>query len=122
MKRKTRKITINDKQYLWWYNLGQSCAVIQISPINDKTSVVEINFDYEYKEHEYYDEYPQYLVVSKDNIKKSVKITEPKMVSILISALSDSAFISRKRFSYSGFDLLLRSGFKIISVEAGILL
>ena len=44
MKRKTRTITVNNQQYVWWYKFSENAVVIIISPIHDKTSRVTVEF------------------------------------------------------------------------------
>lgn len=126
MKRKTRTITVNDQQYVWWYRLGGG-AIIIFSLINDKTSMITVEFPCEYKSKydEGYPEYiiegfPEYIIMKKDNKEYCVKTIEPKMASLMLSYLSCDAFKSRKNIIYNGYDLLSKMGYIISEVKEGL--
>lgn len=114
MNRKTRTITVNGIQYLWWYRLDGG-AIIILSPINDKTSMITVEFPCEY--YSKYDVvFPEYIIMKKDNKEYCVKTLEPKMASLMLSYLSD-AFKSRKNIIYNGYDLLSKMGYIISEVK-----
>lgn len=125
MKRKTRTITVDDKKYVWWCDLGMGYAIIKISPFDDKTSVITIEFPYvsnknsSETEYEYIEEFPEYIIMNKDNKEYCIKIVEPKMVSLILSYLSPENFISRKSINYNGFDLLSQMGFTVCDIKLG---
>lgn len=125
MKRKTRTITVNDQQYVWWNEFGERSAIIYFSPINDKTSKITVEFCFEHKSKyderfPYADIYPEYVIMKKDNIEYCVKTIEPKMAYLILSYLSYDAFISRKNVTYNGLDLLSKMGYMISEVKEGL--
>lgn len=124
MKRKTRTITVNNQQYIWWYDFGEKCAIIYFSPINDKTSKITVEFRFEYKSK--YDEndsfidiFPEYVIIKKDDKEYYIKTIAPKMASLLLSYLSYNAFISRKNITYDGLELLSKMGYTISEIKEG---
>ena len=124
MKRKTRTITVNDQQYVWWYKIGEECAIIHFSPFNDKTSKITVKFCFEHKntfdaQPHFADIYPEYIIMKKDNKEYRIKTVEPKMASLILSYLSYDAFISRKNITYNGLDLLSKMGYIISEVKEG---
>ena len=44
LKRKTRTITVNHQQYVWWYTFHDNMASVIISPVHDKTAAITIQF------------------------------------------------------------------------------
>lgn len=124
MKRKTRTITVNDKKYVWWYRLGGGLAEINLSPINDKTSVITVNFlcnnteiiD-ECEKYIGIGKYPEYVTI--DSIG-DIKTISPAMASFMILHLKSDDFVTRKHITYSGFDLLAEWGFRVRKITDGI--
>ena len=122
LKRKTRTITIDNQQYIWWYELGAE-TTINLSPINDKTSIISIYFplDTIHKyEHPIFDIYNETVIMKKDNEEYCLKIISPKMVALIISNLSFNEFTTRRHVFYNGFDLLLKWNFIISDVVTGV--
>lgn len=124
MKRKTRTITVNDKKYVWWYSIGAGLAEINLSPINDKTSVITVNFLCDNTE--ITDECEKYIGIGKfpeyvtiDNIG-DIKTISPAMASFMISHLKSDDFVTRKHITYNGFDLLSKWGFRVSKITDGI--
>lgn len=127
MKRKTRTITVNDKKYVWWYRLGAGLAEINLSPINDKTSVITVNFlcdnteiTDECEKYIGIGKYPKYVTIQKDNSVCDIKTISPAMASFMISHLKSDDFVARKHITYSGFDLLEEWGFSVNKITDGI--
>lgn len=125
MKRKTRTITIKEKQYVWWYGFGESCAIIYFSPIDDKTSKITVTFSFENEikfdeKYPFASKFPEYIIMKKDDKEYCIKTIEPKMASLILSYLSYDAFISRKNVTYDGLDLLSKMGFIISEVKEGL--
>lgn len=122
LKRKTRTITIDNQQYIWWYELGAE-TTINLSPINDKTSIISIYFplDTIHKhEHPIFDIYNETVIMKKDNEEYCLKIISPKMVALIISNLSFNEFTTRRHVFYNGFDLLLKWNYIISDVVTGV--
>lgn len=109
MKRKTRTITVNGLKYVWWYRLGAGLAEINLSPIDDKMSVITVNFlcdDTEIADEcEKYigiGKYPEYVTIQQSDIKT----VSPAMAAFILSHLNPDDFVKRKHIIYNGFDLL----------------
>ncbi len=124
MKRKIRTITVNDKKYVWWYRLGAGLAEINLSPINDKTSVITVNFLCDNTE--IIDEYEKYIGIGKypkyvtiDSVG-DIKTISPAMIAFMLSHLKSDDFVTRKHITYNGFDLLAEWGFRISKITDGI--
>ncbi|MDE5569407.1 MAG: hypothetical protein K2I82_01985, partial [Ruminococcus sp.] len=127
MKRKTRTITVNNMKYVWWYHLGGGLAEINLSPVNDKTSVITVNFLSNniniIDECERYigiGKYPKYVEIQKDNSVCDIKTVSPAMASFMILHLKQDDFVARKHITYSGFDLLTEWGFSVNKITYGI--
>lgn len=127
MKRKTRTITVNDSKYVWWYSLGAGLAEINLSPINDKTSVITVNFLCDNMEITDKCEkfigigkYPEYVTIQKDDSVCDIKTIAPAMAAFMISHLKSDDFVTRKHITYSGFDLLEEWGFSVNKITDGI--
>ncbi len=122
MKRKTRTITVNNQQYIWWYEL-EAETTINLSPINDKTSIISIYFplDAIHKhEHPIFDIYNEAIIMKKDNEEYCLKIISPQMAALIISNLSFNEFTTRRHIFYNGFDLLSKWNFIISEVVTGL--
>lgn len=124
MKRKTRTITVNDKKYVWWYQLGAGMAEINLSPVNDKTSVITVNFlcdnaeiTDECEKYIGIGKYPEYVTI--DSVC-DIKTISPAMASFMISHLKSDDFVTRKHITYNGFDLLAEWGFRVSKITDGI--
>lgn len=124
MKRKTRTITVNDKKYVWWYSLGAGLADINLSPINDKTSVITVNFlcdnmeiTDECEKYIGIGKYPEYVTI--DSVG-DIKTISPAMASFILSHLKSDDFVTRKYITYNGFDLLTEWGFRVSKITDGI--
>lgn len=127
MKRKTRIITVNGRKYVWWYNLGRELAEINLSPVNDKTSVITVNFLCDnaeiIDECEKYigiGKYPEYVTIQKDDSVCDIKTVSPKMAAFMISHLKPDDFVTRKYTVYSGFYLLAEWGFSVNKITDGV--
>lgn len=123
MKKNRRTITVNGKQYVWWYGIGEGLTMVIISPIEDKTSKVEVKFqDAEYRwEYTNSFTFPLYLELEKDNEHRSLKLIEPGMAALLTAYLAQkSIFKSRKQIELNGYELLKNMGYKIIKIKNGI--
>lgn len=127
MKRKTRIITVNDTKYVWWYRLGGGLAEINLSPINDKTSVITMNFlcdnigvVNELEKYIAIGKYPEYISVQKDNSVCDIKTISPAMAAFMLSHLKPHDFVARKHITYSGIDLLTKWGFSVNKITNGI--
>ncbi|MDE6834893.1 MAG: hypothetical protein K2J39_11720 [Ruminococcus sp.] len=124
MKRKPRIITVNDRKYAWWYGLGAGIAQINLSPVNDKTSVITVNFLCDNEEitdeSEKYvgiGKYPAYITIDSMG---DIKTISPAMTAFMLSHLKSDDFVTRKHITYSGFDLLAEWGFTVNEITYGI--
>lgn len=127
MKRKTRTITVNNNKYVWWYDLGAGLAEINLSPADDKTSVIIVNFlcdnakiTDECEKYIGIGKYPEYVAIRKDDIVYDIKTTSPAMAAFMISHLKSDDFVTRKHITHSGFDLLAEWGFSVNKITNGI--
>lgn len=127
MKRKTRTITVNDRKYVWWYSLGAGLAEINLSPIDDKTSVITVKFlcnsteiPDESAKYIGIGKYPEYITVRKDENVCDIKTISPAMAAFMISHLQSDDFVKRKNITYSGADLLMKWGFSVDKITDGI--
>ena len=96
MKRKTRTITVNNKQYVWWYELGSE-TTINLSPINDKTSIISIYFPLNAIDKQVYtdfDVFNETVVMNKGDEEYHIKIISPKMAALILSNLSFHEFFN----------------------------
>ena len=124
MKRKTRTITVNNNQYIWWCKFYDKKSAIVISPIQDKTSTITVEFmsaSHFLNNDDIHSigNYPEYIVMRKgDNIFR-IKTIEPKMVNLMLNQLTDSIFRSRQNFIFNGLDLIVSMGYTIIKIEMG---
>ena len=125
MKRKPRIITVNDRKYAWWYGLGGGIAQINLSPFNDKTSVITVNFLCDTEEitdeSEKYvgiEKYPEYITIDSMG---DIKTISPAMAGFMLSHLKSDNFVTRKHITYSGFDLLAEWGFTVNEITYGFL-
>ena len=120
MKRKTRIININNRSYVWWYNIG-NYTYLHISPYNDKTSVITIEFNYDDNgKSQSTEEFAEYIIMNKENTEYCIKTISPKMIALILSYLSPDAFMPRKNTVYNGFNLLSQFRFTVCNIKPGL--
>ena len=125
MKRKTRTITVNNKQYIWWYTFNENTVSLILSPANDKTSTITVMFSVNVDSHKVNDHpiavgcFPEYISIQKDDENYCIKTIEPHMVNLMLTILSDNAFESRKNIVYNGQELLTETGYAITDIRMG---
>lgn len=123
MKRRTRTITVDNKQYVWWYTFSENTASIILSPAHDKTSTVTVSFTVD--SHIVNNEmiavghFPEYLSLQRDNENHCLKTVGPRMVNLMLTILSDNAFESGKNVIYNGQELLTETGYVITDIRMG---
>lgn len=107
--------------------MGAGLAEVSLSPADDKTSVITVNFlcgDTEITDEcERYigiGKYPEYVTIQKDNSVCSIKTVSPKMTAFILSHLKSDDFVKRKHIIYNGFDLLSEWGFSVSKITDGI--
>lgn len=66
MKRKVRTITVNQQKFVWWYSIGEHETVVKLSPLADKTSVINVVFGD--IEESLYGEYNESVVISRGSV------------------------------------------------------
>lgn len=100
---------------------------INLSPINDKTSVITVNFlcdnteiTDECEKYIGIGKYPEYVIIQKGDSVCDIKTISPAMASFMISHLKSDNFVTRKHIAYSGFDLLAEWGFPVSKITDGI--
>ncbi len=120
MKRKTRILTINNQQYAWWYTVGGGAEVF-LSPKQDKTAQIAVNFPYA-KEHPHLEYFPEELLLQKDNTEQWIKTVSPKMAAFLLELLTEAAFESRRKISLDGFAFLEKMGVSDSGNQRGFML
>jgi len=120
MKRKYRIITVNQNKYVWWYGIGAGVSAVTISPFEDKTSKVIIEFrDTEHK-YKYDIIFPLYLELKRNGERRGLKTIEPGMAALLTAYLSRmEMFKTRRQVTLNGYQLLKDMGFDIIRIENG---
>ena len=63
--------------------------------------------------------FPEYISIQKDDENYCIKTIEPRMVNLMLSILSDSAFESRKNIIFNGQELLTETGYVITDIKMG---
>lgn len=125
MRRKTRTITVNNQQYVWWNRFNENGVGVVISPIHDKTSTVTVEFPRKLHDQTCNEKqistgnFPEYISIKKNNKESCIKTIEPKMVSLLLTQLSNSAFKHRQNNVYNGLDLIAEMGYTITKIKNG---
>lgn len=123
MKRTRRKITVDGNKYVWWYGIGAGLCVVTVSPFEDKTSKVRIEFkdtecDCDYG---YGFTFPLHVELEKDRERRRLKLIEPGMAALLTMYLSQKElFKTRKEITLYGYELLADMGYNIIRIEDGV--
>ncbi len=120
MKKKYRVITVNEKKYVWWYSIGAGLSTVTISPFEDKTS--KVNVEFRDTEHKYKFDivFPLYLELKRNGEQRGLKTIESGMAALLAVYLSQRKFFeTRKYITLNGYQLLKDMGFDIIRIENG---
>ena len=123
MKKNRRTITVDGNKYVWWHEIGAGLSVVTISPFEDKTSKVRIEFqdtecDCDYG---YGFTFPLYVELEKDREQRSLKLIEPGMAALLTMYLSQrERFKTRKEITLHGYELLADMGYNIIRIKNGV--
>lgn len=118
MKRKTRILTVNNRQYAWWYTVGGG-AEIYLSPKLDKTAMIAVNFR-DTKEHPHLEYFPEELLLQKDGEEQWMKTVSPKMAAFLLEILTEKAFESRRKLSLDGFAFLEKMEYRVLEIKDGL--
>ena len=122
MKKNRRNITVGGNKYVWWYRIDAGLCVITVSPFEDKTSKIHIEFkdtkcDCDYG---YCFTFPLYVELEKDGEQSRLKLIEPGMAALLITSLFQRAlFQTRKEITLHGYEQLADMGYSIIRIENG---
>ncbi len=121
MKKKYRVITVNGNKYVWRYGIGAGVSVVTISPFEDKTSKIIVEFrDTEHK-YKYDIIFPLFLELERNGERRGLKIIEPGMAALLAMYLSQrNIFETRKQITLNGYELLKDMGYNIIRIENGL--
>ena len=123
MKKNRRNITVGGNKYVWWYRIDAGLCVITVSPFEDKTSKIHIEFkdtkcDCDYG---YCFTFPLYVELEKDREQSRFKLIEPGMASLLAACLCQrELFQTRKEITLHGYELLADRGYELGDVENGI--
>ncbi|MDE6672908.1 MAG: hypothetical protein K2K16_12055 [Ruminococcus sp.] len=117
MKRKTRTITVNGKKYVWWWGVYYDSTELYLSPEDDKTSVIRVDFT----DKNISGQFNMSVIIRKDGTEKTVKIIEPAMSGLLLPYLQEQEmFITRKNIFIDGCDLLRKMGYEVIGIKKGL--
>ena len=123
MQKNRRTITVDGKKYVWWYRIDAGLCVVTVSPFEDKTSKIRIEFkdtkcDCDYG---YCFTFPLYVELEKDREQSRFKLIEPGMAALLAACLFQrELFQTRKEITLHGYELLADMGYDIIRIENGI--
>lgn len=123
MKKNRRKITVDGNKYVWWYRIDPGLCVVTVSPFEDKTSKIRIEFkdttcDCDYG---YCFTFPLYVELEKDREQSRLKLIEPGMATLLVTCLFQrELFQTRKEITLHGYELLADMGYDIIRIENGV--
>ena len=123
MKKNRRTITVDGNRYVWWYGVGAGLCVVAISPFEDKTSKICIEFqdtecDCDYG---YCFTFPLYVELEKDREQRRLKLIQSGMAALLTMYLSQrERFKTRKEITLDGYELLTDMGYNIIGIENGV--
>lgn len=123
MKKNRRIITVNESRYVWWYGISPGLTIVTISPFEDKTSRVRVEFqDTEHDcDYIYCFTFPLTIELKKDEEQHYLKLIEPKMAAFLTEYLSQrELFKTRKQIILNGNRLLTDMGYEIIRIENGV--
>ena len=115
MKRKTRTITVNNKKYVWWWNVYYDATSLFLSPEGDKTSTISVDFTDKCSN----GEFNMSVVVRKDGTEKTVKIVEPAMAGLVLPYLHET-FTPRKYIVIDGSELLEKMGYEVVGIKKGL--
>lgn len=123
MKKNRRAIIVAGNNYVWWYRVGAGLCAVTISPFDDKTSRVRIEFqdtecdgDYGYSF-----TFPLYVELEKGGEQHRLKLIGPGMAALLTLYLSHrELFKVRKEIILNGYELLADMGYNIIRIENGV--
>lgn len=116
MKRKTRTITVNGKRYVWWWGIINYTTSLFLSPENDKTSTVSVDFTDKCSGCEF----NMSVVIKKDGTERCVNILEPAMAGLVLPYLQEQGtFTTRKNIILDGFDLLSKMGYEVTGIKKG---
>lgn len=123
MKKNRRTITVDGNKYVWWYRIDAGLCVVTVSPFEDKTSKIHIEFkdtkcDCDYG---YCFTFPLYVELEKDREQSHLKLIEPGMATLLVTCLFQrELFQTRKEITLHGYELLADMGYDIIRIEKGV--
>ena len=123
MEKKTRKITIDGNKYVWWHKIRAGLCMVTVSPFEDKTSMIHVEFkdtkcDCDYG---YGFTFPLYVELEKDGEQSRFKLIEPGMATLLATCLSQKGlFQTRKEITLQGYELLVDMGYAIVGIENGV--
>lgn len=123
MKKNRRVLTVNGNQYVWWHGIGEGLASVTLSPFEDKTSKVKVEFRdaaYQCVSRNSYT-FPLYFELEKDCKRRTLKLLESGMAALLAAELSKrDVFQPRNQVVMNGYELLDDLGYDILHIENGI--
>ncbi|MFG6370105.1 MAG: hypothetical protein K1W16_17130 [Lachnospiraceae bacterium] len=143
MKKKARTIFVNKQKFVWWYTIDIHITKIYLSPFEDKTSKIIVDFPDkipslygQYNEsivvskEDYiclglsrgFDLHNEKIVLSKGEITCCIKIVAPKMAGLLLDYFTkqENPFVPRKIVVLNGYDLLSSMGYQMIEIKKGL--
>ncbi len=117
MKRKTRTITVNNKKYVWWWDIINYTTSLFLSPEGDKTSTISVDFTDKCIN----GQFNMSVIVRKDGTEKAVKIVEPAMAGLILPYLQEQGiFKTRKHIVMDGLELLEKMGYEVNEIKKGL--
>lgn len=126
LKRKTRTITVNHQQYVWWYTFHDNMASVIISPVHDKTAAITIQFANKSFPFQSDDTpiaigyFPEYITIEKDHEAECLKTLSPRMVNLILNHVSADSFKCRNHIVYDAFDFIADMGYTVTDMKTGI--
>ncbi len=113
MKRKIRTVTVGGMQYVWQMRFAKT-AVLLLSPLCDKTALIEVAFPCGAGTE---DQYAGEITLEKGGECAVLKTCSPRMAALLLPHLAEK-FVTRQTQNYDGFVLLREMGYRVTAVSA----
>lgn len=117
MERKTRTVTVDNKRYVWWWGVGNYTTSLFLSPEEDKTSTISVDFTDKCID----GEFNLAVTIRKGDTEKDVTILEPAMSGLLLPYIQEQGiFVTRKNIVMNGVELLEKMGYEVIGIKKGL--
>lgn len=100
-------------QYVWQMRFAET-AVLLLSPLCDKTALIEVSLPCETGTA---DQYAGEITLEKGGECTVLKTCSPRMAALLLSHLAGE-FVTRQTKKYDGFAMLREMGYRVTAVSA----